>query len=129
MLGFENGCQESMGYIGIMQEDTPSPPPPVSLVCSHFVVSVDDMIRWRDWLVEILFMGACRNKRVCVDLSCWVVQLQTACKAPSCAREKVYLRSLFHRLRALIALNCSLVFVTGIIFFLPYLANSFSQPN
>lgn len=42
MLGFENGCQESMGYIGVMQEDTPSPPSPVEfgLFTFYFVVSV-----------------------------------------------------------------------------------------
>lgn len=55
-----------------------------------------------------------RNKRVCIDLSCWMVQLQNASKSPFCMKEKVYLKGLFHRLRALIALNCSLIFVTGI---------------
>ncbi|KAK1266887.1 Flap endonuclease GEN-like 2 [Acorus gramineus] len=53
-----------------------------------------------------------QNKRVCVDLSCWMVQLQTACRGYVCVKEKVYLRNLFHRLRALIALNCSVIFVT-----------------
>lgn len=28
-------------------------------------------------------------------------------------KEKLYLRGLFHRVRALIALNCSVIFVTG----------------
>ncbi|KAF7813275.1 flap endonuclease GEN-like 2 isoform X1 [Senna tora] len=53
-----------------------------------------------------------QNKRICIDLSCWIVQLYTASKSHSCVKEKIYLRSLFHRLRALIALNCSLIFVT-----------------
>ncbi|MQM00063.1 hypothetical protein Taro_032792 [Colocasia esculenta] len=53
-----------------------------------------------------------QNKRVCVDLSCWMVQFQTACRSAACFKEKLYLQSLFHRLRALIALNCSLILVT-----------------
>ncbi|KAI4320022.1 hypothetical protein MLD38_033549 [Melastoma candidum] len=53
-----------------------------------------------------------QNKRLCIDLSCWMVQLQTVTKSHGCTKERVYLRGLFHRLRALIALNCSLVFVT-----------------
>lgn len=53
-----------------------------------------------------------QNKRLCVDLSCWLVQLQNASKSQVGVKDKVYLRSLFHRLRALIALNCSLIFVT-----------------
>ncbi|KAF5191447.1 Flap endonuclease gen-like [Thalictrum thalictroides] len=53
-----------------------------------------------------------QNKRLCIDLSCWIVQLQSVCKTHACIKDKVYLRSLFHRLRALIALNCSLIFVT-----------------
>ncbi|WVZ15823.1 hypothetical protein V8G54_013389 [Vigna mungo] len=53
-----------------------------------------------------------QNKRVCVDLSCWMVQLHSVSKSHACVKEKVYLKGLFHRLRALIALNCSLVFVT-----------------
>ncbi|XP_051138157.1 single-strand DNA endonuclease 1 isoform X2 [Andrographis paniculata] len=53
-----------------------------------------------------------RNKRVCVDLSCWIVQLCNANKSHCVVKEKLYLKSLFHRLRALIALNCSLIFVT-----------------
>ncbi|XP_057762890.1 single-strand DNA endonuclease 1 [Arachis stenosperma] len=52
-----------------------------------------------------------QNKRVCVDLSCWMVQLQNVSKSHACMKEKVYLRGLFHRLRALIALNCNVVFV------------------
>ncbi|KAK9291351.1 hypothetical protein L1049_019297 [Liquidambar formosana] len=52
------------------------------------------------------------NKRVCIDLSCWIVQLQNVSKSHSSMKDKVYLRGLFHRLRALIALNCSLIFVT-----------------
>ncbi|XP_073118442.1 single-strand DNA endonuclease 1 isoform X2 [Henckelia pumila] len=53
-----------------------------------------------------------QNKRVCVDLSCWMVQLQSVNRSYCATKEKVYLRGLFHRLRALIALNCSLIFVT-----------------
>ncbi|XP_075648041.1 single-strand DNA endonuclease 1 isoform X1 [Castanea sativa] len=53
-----------------------------------------------------------QNKRVCIDLSCWMVQLQNVSKSHSCIKQKVYLRGLFHRLRALIAVNCTIVFVT-----------------
>ncbi|XP_073031045.1 single-strand DNA endonuclease 1 [Primulina eburnea] len=53
-----------------------------------------------------------QSKRVCVDLSCWMVQLQSVNRSHCATKEKVYLRGLFHRLRALIALNCSLIFVT-----------------
>ncbi|XP_030536651.1 single-strand DNA endonuclease 1 isoform X1 [Rhodamnia argentea] len=53
-----------------------------------------------------------QNKRMCIDLSCWMVQLQNVSKYHNCMKEKVYLKGLFHRLRALIALNCSLIFVT-----------------
>ncbi|XP_065635186.1 single-strand DNA endonuclease 1 isoform X3 [Quercus suber] len=53
-----------------------------------------------------------QNKRVCIDLSCWMVQLQNVSKSHSCIKQKVYLRGLFHRLRALIAVNCTVVFVT-----------------
>ncbi|MCD9560784.1 hypothetical protein HAX54_019579 [Datura stramonium] len=53
-----------------------------------------------------------QNKRVCIDLSCWIVQLQNVNKSHCAMKEKLYLRGLFHRLRALIALNCSLIFVT-----------------
>ncbi|XP_060203589.1 single-strand DNA endonuclease 1 [Lycium barbarum] len=53
-----------------------------------------------------------QNKRVCIDLSCWIVQLQMVNKSHCAMKEKLYLRGLFHRLRALIALNCSLIFVT-----------------
>ncbi|GAU45258.1 hypothetical protein TSUD_291420 [Trifolium subterraneum] len=53
-----------------------------------------------------------QNKRVCVDLSCWMVQLQKVSKSHGCLKEKVHLRGLFHRLRALIALNCTVVFVS-----------------
>ncbi|KAK8470343.1 hypothetical protein PHAVU_004G117400 [Phaseolus vulgaris] len=52
-----------------------------------------------------------QNKRVCVDLSCWVVQLHSVSKSQACVKDNVYLRGLFHRIRALIALNCSIVFV------------------
>ncbi|KAK3039276.1 hypothetical protein RJ639_027980, partial [Escallonia herrerae] len=53
-----------------------------------------------------------QNKRVCIDLSCWIVQLQNVYKSHCPTRDKLYLKGLFHRLRALIALNCSLIFVT-----------------
>ncbi|EYU25081.1 hypothetical protein ABFS82_06G035100 [Erythranthe guttata] len=53
-----------------------------------------------------------QNKRVCVDLSCWMVQLQKVNKTHCPIKDKLYLQTLFHRLRSLIALNCSLIFVT-----------------
>lgn len=54
-----------------------------------------------------------QNKRVCIDLSCWVVSLQHVNKShPRVKEKKVHLQSIFHRLRALMALNCSLIFVT-----------------
>ncbi|CAO2177443.1 unnamed protein product [Urochloa humidicola] len=52
-----------------------------------------------------------QNKKVCVDLSCWLVQLCSANRSPAFLKDKVYLKNLFHRIRALLALNCSLVFV------------------
>lgn len=58
-----------------------------------------------------------RNKRVCIDLSCWMVQLQNVNKSHASIKDKLYLKGLFHRLRALIALNCSLIFVTGMCIF------------
>ncbi|URE17480.1 RmlD substrate binding domain [Musa troglodytarum] len=54
-----------------------------------------------------------QNRRLCVDLSCWLIQFQNAGRLPACSKEKIYLRNLFHRLRALISLNCSLILVTG----------------
>ncbi|XP_010693538.2 single-strand DNA endonuclease 1 isoform X1 [Beta vulgaris subsp. vulgaris] len=53
-----------------------------------------------------------QNKRVCIDLSCWMVQLQKVNRTYCAMKEKLYLRGLFHRLRALISLNCSVIFVT-----------------
>ncbi|KAL1217301.1 Single-strand DNA endonuclease 1 [Cardamine amara subsp. amara] len=53
-----------------------------------------------------------QNKRVCVDLSCWMVELHKVNKSYCATKEKVYLRGLFHRLRALIALNCSIILVS-----------------
>ncbi|KAK3122477.1 hypothetical protein QOZ80_8AG0614170 [Eleusine coracana subsp. coracana] len=53
-----------------------------------------------------------QNKKVCVDLSCWLVQLCSANRSPAFLKDKVYLKNLFHRIRALLALNCSLIFVT-----------------
>ncbi|KAK9143436.1 hypothetical protein Syun_012836 [Stephania yunnanensis] len=51
-----------------------------------------------------------QNKRVCIDLSCWIVQLQNATKPHSSIN--LHLRGFFHRLRALLALNCTLILVT-----------------
>ncbi|XP_021842362.2 single-strand DNA endonuclease 1 isoform X1 [Spinacia oleracea] len=53
-----------------------------------------------------------QNKRVCIDLSCWMVQLQNVNRSHCAMKEKLYLRGLFHRVRALISLNCSVIFVT-----------------
>ncbi|CAL5364361.1 unnamed protein product [Camellia sinensis] len=53
-----------------------------------------------------------QNKRVCIDLSCWMVQLHNVNKSHCSLKDKLYLKGLFHRLRALIALNCSLILVT-----------------
>ncbi|KVI03089.1 Chromo domain-like protein [Cynara cardunculus var. scolymus] len=53
-----------------------------------------------------------QNKRVCIDLSCWMVQLHNVNKSHCSMKDKLYLKGLFHRIRALIALNCSLIFVT-----------------
>ncbi|CAO2190207.1 unnamed protein product [Urochloa humidicola] len=52
-----------------------------------------------------------QNKKVCVDLSCWLVQLCSVNRSLAFLKDKVYLKNLFHRIRALLALNCSLVFV------------------
>ncbi|GLU21081.1 hypothetical protein SLE2022_372440 [Rubroshorea leprosula] len=52
-----------------------------------------------------------QNKRVCIDLSCWMVQLQNVYKSHCPTKDKLYLKGLFHRLRALIALNCNIIFV------------------
>ncbi|KAK6155728.1 hypothetical protein DH2020_009976 [Rehmannia glutinosa] len=41
-----------------------------------------------------------------------MVQLQNVYKSHCPMKDKLYLKGLFHRLRALIALNCSLIFVT-----------------
>ena len=65
-----------------------------------------------------MLVGGFRNKKVCVDLSCWLVQLCSAHRSPAFLKDKVYLKNLFHRIRALLALNCSLVFVTGSLVFL-----------
>lgn len=51
---------------------------------------------------------------MCVDLSCWLVQFCSANRSPAFVKDKVYLKNLFHRIRALLALNCSLIFVTGL---------------
>jgi flap endonuclease GEN len=48
------------------------------------------------------------------------VQLCSANRSPAFLKDKVYLKNLFHRIRALLALNCSLVFVAGsLLFFFP----------
>ncbi|XP_059667066.1 single-strand DNA endonuclease 1 [Cornus florida] len=61
---------------------------------------------------KILPLHHLQNKRVCIDLSCWIVQLQNVNKSHCSMKDKLYLRGLFHRIRALIALNCSIIFVT-----------------
>lgn len=61
---------------------------------------------------KILPLHNLQNKRVCIDLSCWMVQFQNVNRTHSAMKDKLYLKGLFHRLRALIALNCSLIFVT-----------------
>ncbi|CAM0910646.1 unnamed protein product [Alopecurus aequalis] len=53
-----------------------------------------------------------QNKKVCIDLSCWLVQFCSANRSPAFVKDKVYLKNLFHRIRPLLALNCSLIFVT-----------------
>nr|GEW22109.1 flap endonuclease GEN-like 2 isoform X1 [Tanacetum cinerariifolium] len=53
-----------------------------------------------------------KDKRVCVDLSCWMVQLNKVNQSHCALKDKVYLKGLFHRIRALIALNCTIIFVT-----------------
>ncbi|CAA7056390.1 unnamed protein product [Microthlaspi erraticum] len=53
-----------------------------------------------------------QNKRVCVDLSCWMVELHKVNQSYCATKEKVYLRGFFHRLRALIALNCTVILVS-----------------
>ncbi|XP_028127492.1 flap endonuclease GEN-like 2 [Camellia sinensis] len=53
-----------------------------------------------------------QNKRVCIDLSCWMVQLHNVNKSHCSLKDRLYLKGLFHRLRALIAMNCSLILVT-----------------
>ncbi|RZC72980.1 hypothetical protein C5167_048460 [Papaver somniferum] len=60
---------------------------------------------------KILPLHHLQNKRVCIDLSCWIVQLQNSSKNTASVKDKMYLRGLFHRLRALLALNCTIVFV------------------
>ncbi|KAA8533741.1 hypothetical protein F0562_031258 [Nyssa sinensis] len=61
---------------------------------------------------KILPLHHLQNKRVCIDLSCWMVQLQNVNKSHCSMKDKLYLKGLFHRLRALIALNCRIFFVT-----------------
>ncbi|KGN57364.1 flap endonuclease GEN-like 2 [Cucumis sativus] len=53
-----------------------------------------------------------QNKRLCIDLSCWIVELSSVSKSHCHSNSKFYLKGLFYRLRTLIALNCSLIFVT-----------------
>jgi len=88
----------------------------------HFHISPPKFVFscWIEYPFGWIEMGlcwilSCRNKRVCVDLSCWMVQLQNVSKSHACLKEKVHLRGLFHRLRALIALNCTVVFVSGLL--------------
>ena len=99
-----------MGYLGIMQENSPTSPSPVS---SHSIYLFFTPTK-QALIIFLLNMNlGYRNKRVCIDLSCWMVQLQNVSKSHFCLKEKVYLKGLFHRLRALIAVNCSIVFVSG----------------
>lgn len=103
----KNGCEESLGYLGILQENSSSSSSPVK--------SLPNFTRFvRNWDLLFFYLIPCtRNKRVCIDLSCWIVQLHNVNKSHCAMKEKLYLKGLFHRLRALIALNCSLIFVTG----------------
>lgn len=78
-------------------------------LCSIFSVHVIIFTKLNYWVTWLLI----RNKRVCVDVSCWMVQFHNVNKSHCPLKDKLYLKSLFHRLRALIALNCSLIFVTG----------------
>lgn len=71
----------------------------------------------RPWLRRDLISVVRRNKRVCVDLSCWMVEMHKVNQSYCATKEKVYLRGFFHRLRALIALNCSIILVSGIYLF------------
>ncbi|CAI7922962.1 unnamed protein product, partial [Closterium sp. NIES-53] len=57
------------------------------------------------------------NKTICVDLSYWIVQFAASCQngppqAGVQSNQKPHLRGIFHRLRALKALNCHVIFVT-----------------
>ncbi|XP_024529913.1 flap endonuclease GEN-like 2 isoform X2 [Selaginella moellendorffii] len=47
---------------------------------------------------------------VCIDLSYWIIQLNKV--NGGAVKDKPHLRGLFHRIRALLALNCHLIFVT-----------------
>ena len=119
-LRSHHGCQEFVGHPRIMQENGSASPSPVTQTfhltikfCFFMRNRIPFMLNWSGSLLHFSFLSH-RNKRVCVDLSCWMVQLQNVSKSHACMKEKVYLRGLFHRLRALIALNCSVVFVAGV---------------
>jgi hypothetical protein len=115
-----NGCQEFMGHPRILQENGSSSQSPVNTFVHNF--HFQPKFVFSCWIVYpfgwinmgLRWILSCRNKRVCVDLSCWMVQLQNVSKSHACLKEKVHLRGLFHRLRALIALNCTVVFVSGL---------------
>ena len=106
-----------MGHLRIMQEDPAASPSPVkfSTLFSFIFPGKPKIPRLNVSVLNFLFLLCSRNKRVCIDLSCWIVQLQNVTKTHcGLVKDKPYIRNLFHRLRALIALNCSLIFVAGI---------------
>ncbi|KAJ6761336.1 FLAP ENDONUCLEASE FAMILY MEMBER [Salix purpurea] len=103
-----------MGHLRIMQEDPAASPSPVKFsTLFSFIFPGNRKYRGLMFLFLNFFFLLCfRNKRVCIDLSCWIVQLQNVNKTHcGLVKDKPYIRNLFHRLRALIALNCSLIFV------------------
>lgn len=109
-----HGSEKSVGHNRILQENSTSSSSPVSVPnCWEIWVSL--FIFNLGFLCVPIF-DLFRNKRVCIDLSCWIVQLHNVNKTYCGNQEKVYLKCLFHRLRALIALNCSIIFVTGMQF-------------
>lgn len=124
---WRNGSKELVGYLRIVQENSPTSSSSVSsfLLSYHFLGNqTGDLYLYSSFLCLSFcyFELGFRNKRLCIDLSCWMVQLQNASKSHSCLNQKIYLKGLFHRLRALIALNCSLVFVTGMHLFFYFLS-------
>eukprot|EP00850_Spirogloea_muscicola_P011384 SM000070S21350 [mRNA] locus=s70:605431:609114:+ [translate_table: standard] len=55
-------------------------------------------------------LSAIANQALCIDLSYWLLQLGSAVGSAG-SHGKPHLRGLFHRLRALIGLNCSVILV------------------